>query len=161
VGDEPAWLDDHEQRAWRAYTKLRSQLDARLSRQLQRDAGISAADYSVLVHLSEAPDRRLRLFELGGALQWEKSRLSHHLTRMERRGLVERSECPSDARGMFVELTADGLIAIEAAAPEHVAAVRRHFVDVLTEEQLDQFAAVAEAVITRLADDLHNAPPCP
>jgi DNA-binding MarR family transcriptional regulator len=153
VGDEPRWLDEREQRAWRSYTHLRSQLDARLSRRLQQDAGLSDADYSVLVNLSEAPERRLRLFELGRALQWEKSRLSHHLTRMERRGLVARSECPSDARGTYVALTDDGLIAIEAAAPDHVATVRRHFIDVLSPAQLEALTAITEQLLEALETD--------
>jgi DNA-binding MarR family transcriptional regulator len=151
--EEPHWLDDREQQAWRRYTRLRSQLDARLSRQLQRDAGLSDADYSVLVHLSEAPERHLRLYELGGALQWEKSRLSHHLTRMERRGLVARTDCPDDARGTFVVLTDVGLKSIQTAAPDHVAAVRRHFVDVLSPDQLEQFIVIAETLMARLAED--------
>jgi DNA-binding MarR family transcriptional regulator len=99
-------------------------LTSRLNRQLQADSGLSLPEYEVLVQLSEAPGHRLRPFQLGRALEWEQSRLSHMLTRMQRRGLVGKAECPSDARGAFVVLTEQGLAAIEAAAAAHVATVR-------------------------------------
>ena len=88
--DEPRWLDEREQRAWRRFITMQAQLRARLARQMQRESGLSEADYEVLVQLSEAPCGRQRVFELGQATQWEKSRLSHHLTRMVQRGLVAR-----------------------------------------------------------------------
>jgi DNA-binding MarR family transcriptional regulator len=144
------WLDEREQRAWRGLIRMQAQLGAHLRRSLVRDSGLSDADYDVLVHLSEAPEDRLRIFELVRALQWEKSRLSHQLRRMEQRGLLERSECPTDGRGAFVSLTPEGRAAIEAAAPRHVAEVRRHFVDVLTPEQLDVLGDIAEAVLESL-----------
>ena len=99
---EPRWLDDAEQQAWRRFVTMQSRLQARLSQQLQRETGLSETDYEVLVNLSEAPDGALRAFELGEATQWEKSRLSHHLTRMVERGLVVRQACPTDNRGTFV-----------------------------------------------------------
>jgi len=144
------WLDEREQRAWRGLIRMQAQLGAHLRRSLVRDSGLSDADYDVLVHLSEAPEDRLRIFELVRALQWEKSRLSHQLRRMEQRGLLERSECPTDGRGAFVSLTPEGRAAIEAAAPRHVAEVRRHFVDVLTPEQLDVLGDIAETVLESL-----------
>ncbi|HEV8297656.1 MAG TPA: MarR family transcriptional regulator, partial [Acidimicrobiales bacterium] len=101
----PRWLDERENRAWRGLQQVRAQLGGRLGRQLQRDTGLSAADYEVLVNLSEAPKGRLRSYELSNALQWEKSRLSHHLTRMQRRGLVDREGCATDARGAFILIT--------------------------------------------------------
>jgi len=148
--DEVRWLDEREQRAWRGLMNLQAQLGAHLRRSLVRDSGLSDADYEVLVHLSEAPDDRLRIFELVRALQWEKSRLSHQLRRMEQRGLLERSECPTDGRGAFVSLTPEGRASIVAAAPRHVAEVRRHFVDVLTPDQLDAMAEISDAVLTSL-----------
>ncbi len=148
----PGWLDERQARAWRGYNRMRAQLGAKLERNLLRDAGLSGADYAVLVNLSEAPEGRLRAFELGEALQWEKSRLSHQVTRMERRGLVHRQECPSDARGSFVVLTDQGLAAIEAAAPQHVEDVRRYLVDVLDPAQLDALAQIAETVLAHLAE---------
>src|SRR5580704_19590095 len=98
------WLTEDEQRAWRGLLQMTSQLNARMNRQLQDDYGVSLADYDVLVALSEAPEGRLRVFEIAGALAWEQSRVSHQLARMQRRGLVAREECPTDARGAFVVL---------------------------------------------------------
>jgi DNA-binding MarR family transcriptional regulator len=144
------WLDQREQRAWRGFLAMHAQLTLELGRQLQRDTDLSAADYGVLVHLSEAPDHQLRAFELGDALQWEKSRLSHQLSRMVQRGLVERRTCPTDARGAHVAITPAGLDAIERAAPLHVAEIRRLFIDALTAEQLDQLAAISTAVLANL-----------
>ena len=149
------WLDDREEQAWRQYLRMGTRLSARLNRELQRSAGLSGADYEVLVNLSEAPGGRMRAFELGRALNWEKSRLSHQLTRMAGRGLVEREECSSDGRGAHVVLTSAGQDAIEAAAPRHVEDVRRFFLEPLTGDQLDALAAIAGAVVARLdeADD--------
>ena len=150
VRDEPRWLDEREARAWRSYTAMRMQLQARLARGLSRRSGLSDPDYDVLVHLSESPGGRLRPFQLCEALQWEKSRLSHQLTRMAKRGLVTREECTTDARGAFVVLTPAGRAAIEGAAPAHVEEVRRCFIDVLTSEQLDALADIAETVLANL-----------
>src|ERR1700742_3948258 len=116
-----AWLSDDEQRVWRTYLRMSSLLPAALNRQLQQDCGLTLPEYEVLVQLSEAPQGRLRPFQVCEALNWEQSRLSHQLTRMERRGLVARRECEADGRGAFVELTAAGGAAIGAAAPRHVA----------------------------------------
>ena len=113
--DEPRWLDEREARAWRGFISMQTQLLRRLARQMQHDDGLSEADFEVLVRLSEAPDGRQRVFELGQATQWEKSRLSHHLSRMVQRGLVVRETCPTDSRGAFVKLTAAGRGAIDEA----------------------------------------------
>src|SRR5215213_6503396 len=129
------WLDEHQQRAWRAFRTSHTKLEARLRADLVRTSGMSDADYAVLVHLSEAPDERLRASELAQELQWEKSRLSHQIGRVEKRGLVRREECPTDARGAFIVLTADGRTAITAAAPLHVDAVRRYLIDGLSPAQ--------------------------
>lgn len=144
------WLDDDQQRAWRAYLRMQAELAARLGRQLQADSGLSFADYGVLVQLAEAPDGRLRPFELQRDLQWEQSRLSHHLGRMQRRGLVDREECPQDARGAFVVLTAAGRAAIEAAAPAHVDTVRRLVFDQLDPDEV----RALERIATRVVDGL-------
>lgn len=149
--EEPRWLDAREDRAWRGYTRMQALLSARLHRNLLRETGLSLSDYEVLVHLSEAPQGQLRAFQLGNALQWEKSRLSHHLTRMEGRGLVRRQECSTDGRGAFVVLTPTGRAAIEAAAPVHVADVRDAFIDVLTPDQLDVLVDISDAVLRRLS----------
>ena len=125
-------------------------LGAQLGRGLSRDAGMSHADFEVLVNLSEAPGRRLRMNELGARLLWEKSRLSHHITRMQQRGLVEREGCMSDARGSFVVVTEAGLAAIEAAAPGHVRDVRRHFFDLLSDDDVKALAAISDKVVGHL-----------
>jgi DNA-binding MarR family transcriptional regulator len=146
----PRWLDPLEARAWRGYTQMHVQVQARLDRDLARHSGLSDADYGILVHLSEAPEGRLRPYQLCEALQWEKSRLSHQLTRMAKRGLVTREECPTDARGAFVVLMPEGRAAIEAAAPAHVEDVRRYLIDVLDRQQLEALADIAETVLARL-----------
>ncbi len=144
------WLDEREATAWRLLHQLGGPLNAVLNRQLVRDSGLSMADYEVLVVLSEAPDLRLRARELGRATGWEKSRLSHHITRMERRGLVSREGCATDGRGAWVLMTALGRDTIRTAAPGHVDAVRHYVIDALTPEQLEQLAAIGAAVQARL-----------
>ncbi|MFP4310409.1 MAG: MarR family winged helix-turn-helix transcriptional regulator [Nitriliruptoraceae bacterium] len=150
AGTEPRWLDEREARAWRGYTRMRIELEAALSRRLAQRSGLSHADYAVLVELSEADDGRLRAFQLGRALRWEKSRLSHHLKRMEARGHICREECAEDARGSEVVLTPAGRRAIETAAPAHVEDVRRLLIDRLSTEQLDTLAEIAGVVVTAL-----------
>ncbi len=144
------WLTADEQRAWRAFLHMHMRLTARLNRDLIEHSNISDADYAVLVNLSEAADGRMRAFELGTAMLWEKSRLSHQLTRMERRGLVRREECATDGRGAFVALTDRGRATIRAAAPDHVDAVRRFFVDLLTPAQLAALTKISTAVVAKL-----------
>jgi len=144
------WLGDHEQAAWRGLLQLTSRLNARLNRQLQDAHGLSLADYDVLVPLSESPDGRLRVFQISDALAWEQSRLSHHLARMQRRGLIERQGCPTDRRGAFVVLTEAGRAAITAAAPGHVAMVRQLLFDALTPEQVAMLSEVSGRVLGRL-----------
>ena len=144
------WLTPTEDRAWRAWLAMTERLRAQIARDLLVDSGLSDADYMVLVHLSEAEGRRVRMNDLAARLNWSKSRLSHQLARMQARGLVEREECPSDARGAFAVLGACGLAEIERAAPKHVASVRRHLIDVLDAEQLSQLSAIAEVVTGHL-----------
>ena len=144
------WLTEREQHAWRAYLDMNSRLTARLNRELQDEFGLSIADFSVLVQLSEHVDARMRVLELARALRWEKSRLSHQLSRMQQRGLVERSNCSEDRRGAFMLLTERGRSAIEQAAPRHVAAVRQYLFDALTDEQVHTLEAIAAAVVARL-----------
>jgi DNA-binding MarR family transcriptional regulator len=129
------WLTKEEQQIWRSYISVESLLPMNLNRQLQASSGLSISEYAVLVSLSEEPDGRMRPFELGKALNWEQSRLSHQIARMENREFVVREQCESDKRGAFIVLTAHGRSAIEAAAPGHVAAVRRLVFDRLTPEE--------------------------
>jgi DNA-binding MarR family transcriptional regulator len=154
---EPHWLDDDEQRAWRAYVVMQARLNAHLTRDLQANTDLSMADFGVLVALTDVCGGRVRAYELSEALQWEKSRLSHHLARMEKRGLITRGGCTEDGRGLFVEATPAGRRAIEAAAPHHVATVRRVVFDALTSEQVAALGAISEAVLERLQAE---AKPC-
>jgi len=143
------WLDDRQQRAWRGHLAMQARLHAQLNRRLQADSGLSLADFDVLVALSER-DGPLRVQELADQLQWEKSRLSHQLSRMERRGLLERQDCPDDARGALVVLGAAGRRAIEAAAPAHVEAVQALVFDGLDDAQVQTWAEIADAVLARV-----------
>ena len=155
----PRWLTEDEQRAWRALLQMSGRLDAHLNRQLQDSSGLSKADYDVLVPLSEAPEGRLRVFELAAALSWEQSRLSHHLGRMQKRGLVRREDCASDRRGAVVVLTTAGRAAIERAAPSHAETVRSVVFDGVTAGQVAAVTAVAEQVLRRLDEEQrHDAP---
>jgi DNA-binding MarR family transcriptional regulator len=150
--DEAGWLNEGEQRAWRALQFMQMRLDGALARQLAEDSGLSYPDYLVLVALTDRRDGTMRLYELAGVLGWEKSRLSHHVARMAARGVVKKERCGTDRRGAFVVVTKRGRAEIEAAAPGHVAAVRRLFVDQLTPSQLDAIADAAEAVLAAFGE---------
>lgn len=146
------WLDEREARAWRNLQFMQMRLEGELARQLAADSGLSYPDYLVLVALTDRPDGRMRAFELAEVLGWEKSRLSHHVARMAGRGLVTKEKCESDRRGAFVVVTKRGRAEIEAAAPGHLAAVRRLFIDHLTPDQLEAVAEVAETVLAAIDD---------
>ncbi|RVX45005.1 DNA-binding MarR family transcriptional regulator [Nonomuraea polychroma] len=150
---EPRWLDDAEFRAWIGYRRMRLLLDAEVGRDLLADSGLSMPDYDVLSALTSSEGHRRRLTELADRMLWSKSRLSRHISRMEQRGLVAREECENDARGAVVVLTQDGLRTIQKAAPLHVESVRRHFIDMLSAEQLDALGTIAESVLARLVPD--------
>jgi DNA-binding MarR family transcriptional regulator len=147
---EPRWLSPAQARAWLGYRRMRALLDLQLTRDLARDSGLSEADYDVLSNVSEAAGHSLRLGDLAAHMLWSKSRLSHHVTRMEQRGLVAREDCPSDGRGAVLTLTEAGWQAIRDAAPEHVESVRKHFLDLLTAEQVETLAGISEAVLGHL-----------
>lgn len=153
----PRWLDAREQEAWRGFLEMHARLFAQLNRELQDTSGISNADFAVLVQLSEHAAGRMRVLELARALRWEKSRLSHQLTRMQQRGLIARSNCSDDRRGAYVVLTTHGRDTVEEAAPAHVEAVRGYMFDQLTAEQVDTLATMSHAVIERLATDVGAA----
>ena len=145
------WLTDEEQQAWRGLLRMTAQLNARANRLLVQEYGISLADYEVLVALSEAPEGQLRVFEVADALAWEQSRVSHQLARMQRRGLITREECETDARGAFAVLTTAGRAAIERAAPAHVEQVRQLVFDELSHEQVSALTEITTRVLDRLA----------
>jgi DNA-binding MarR family transcriptional regulator len=140
------WLSDREQCLWRNWLTAGHSIDAGLARQMQQDNAISMADYMVLVNLSEAPDHRMRVAALADRLQWDRSRLSHQITRMRNRGLLDRETCSSDGRGAFIVLTEDGFAVIRDAAPGHVAAVRAMLFDILSDEQQEQLADILHTV---------------
>ena len=144
------WLSAEQERAWRTFLRLQARLTVELNRQLQHDSGLSLADYDVLVQLTDTREGRLRPYELQRLLHWEQSRVSHQLSRMQRRGLVERVECADDGRGAWIELTRRGRAAIETAAPGHVGTVRRLVVDNLTPDQLSTLQRLSERVLSKL-----------
>ena len=146
------WLTEEEQRAWRGLLRMTAQLNARANRLLLQEYGISLADYEVLVALSEAPEGQLRVFEVADALAWEQSRVSHQLARMQRRGLITREGCATDARGAFAVLTTAGRAAIEQAAPAHVEQVRQLVFDELSHEQVGALTEITTRVLDRLAE---------
>ena len=148
--DDVRWLDEDQQRAWRSFLDVHAGLRARLNRELQATSGLSLSDYDVLVHLTDVPDGRLRAFELGQGLQWEKSRVSKQVARMAKRDLVTREDCPEDRRGAYVALTAKGQQAIEEAAPAHVELVRQLVFDQLSVAQVKTLARIAATVLREL-----------
>ena len=141
------WLSSEQQRTWRAFLGALSHLQSGLDAQLQADSGMPHAYYELLVHLSEAPDRTLRMSALADAASVSRSRLSHAVAQLEARGWVRRQPCPEDRRGQLAVLTDEGFAALEAAAPGHVDAVRRLLVDRLTPAQFRQLREICEAVV--------------
>jgi DNA-binding MarR family transcriptional regulator len=131
----PRWLGEDEQLAWRTHLEVSKLLTYQLERDLQ-PFGLTFNDYEILVNLSEAADRRMRMSDLARATLQSKSRLSHQITRMESVGLVRRTTCDSDRRGLFAVLTDEGWEVMAKVAPHHVAAVREHFIDLLTRDDL-------------------------
>jgi DNA-binding MarR family transcriptional regulator len=147
---EPRWLNEQEARVWRGYVHLKRDLSDLLERQMLRDDGLSAAEFSLLVPLSESEGGIMRARDLGLAVGWERSRLSHQVSRMEKRGLLVRENCDEDARGSMVRLTEAGREAIVAAAPAHVEAVRRYFFDALNEDDLEVLSGIFERILSGL-----------
>lgn len=140
------WLSTEQQRVWRNYMAATRMVESEIERQLQRDSGMPTTYYEIMVSLSEAPERTLRMSELADRSRFSRSRLSHAVARMERAGWVERRDCPSDKRGAFAVLTEKGFDTLVAAAPGHVEQVRSVLFDVLTEEQVDQLGEICATV---------------
>ncbi|MGB3187378.1 MAG: MarR family transcriptional regulator [Ornithinimicrobium sp.] len=149
--NESPWLTDEEQRVWRQWIAANSEMTAALGRGLAHDCGLSLPDFQVLVRLSETPQSRVRIVELADDMQWERSRLSHHLTRMEKRELIVRRDCPEDRRGAFAELTAHGRSQLEEAAPGHARLVRSLLFDDLSEQDLQVLGRVTQSLLHRLS----------
>ncbi|MEU8224026.1 MarR family winged helix-turn-helix transcriptional regulator [Kribbella sp. NPDC048915] len=142
------WLDGDEQKVWRSYLLMRKTLETHLERHLQREFGLSKSDFEILVNLSESESGRMRAFELSRSTQWEKSRLSHHLTRMEKRGLIRKEAC--DARYPEIVITDEGLRAIRDSAPAQAARVREFFVDVFGPERFAVLGEAADEVVAAI-----------
>ena len=148
--DTVRWLSGDEQRAWRGWISAHILLTEALDRDMKRDHGMAMADYEILVRLSEAPDRSLRMSELAEATLSSRSRLSHQVARMEDDGWVTRRECATDRRGTLAVMTDAGWKKLVAAAPSHVTSVRRHLVDVLTAQEFADTGAACQKVADRL-----------
>jgi DNA-binding MarR family transcriptional regulator len=158
MNSDVRWLTATEEGVWRRWLTLNARLSAALHRELQDDAGLSMPDFEVLVHLTDSPEGRLRVTDLARLLQWERSRVSHHVTRMEGRRLVQRVDCAEDGRGAFIVITPQGRAAIEQAAPGHVNTVRRLVFDALSPEEVDAFATIIDKALAQL-DDLPEGRP--
>jgi DNA-binding MarR family transcriptional regulator len=155
--DRPRWLDADEQRVWRTFLTSTQLLLEQLDRQLLRDSGMPHAYYGILVALSEAPGRSLRMSELAEVTCSSRSRLSHAVGRLEEKGWACRTECPTDRRGQLATLTDAGLDALAAAAAGHVEEVRRQLFDQLTAEQVSRLGEISEILFERLATEFPAA----
>ena len=138
----PRWLTAQQQQVWRAYLLGSALLQERIDADL-RPFGIDRAEYEILVMLSETEGRRMRMAELADSVHQSRSRLTHTVSRMEKADLVRRTNCPTDRRGVWAELTDQGFELIKEAAPHHVETVRKYFVEVMSEED---YAAVGRAL---------------
>ena len=153
------WLSDEEQQVWRAFLGANKLVFEQLDRELQRDAGIPHAYYEILVRLSVAPERALRMSALADRSQSSRSRLSHAVSRLEENGWVVRRSCADDKRGQVAHLTDEGFAALAAAAPGHVESVRKHVFDPLTAEQQAQLRTISTALLDALLAD-PDGPAC-
>jgi DNA-binding MarR family transcriptional regulator len=154
------WLDEEEQQTWRAFLGATRLVFEQLDRELQRDSGIPHGYYEILVRLSEAPDRVLRMSALADRSQSSRSRLSHAVARLEENGWVRRTTCADDKRGQLAHLTDEGFAALAAAAPGHVEGVRKHVFDPLTPEQVRQLREISTAMVEAVQRE-PDAVPCP
>ncbi|MER7441860.1 MarR family winged helix-turn-helix transcriptional regulator [Micromonospora avicenniae] len=139
-----------ELRIWRDFIETTDVLRSRIASRLQSESALSPGDYAVLLALTEAPEQQMRSSELAAHIGWERSRLSHHLGRMERRGLIRRQECATDPRGAEVHLTAAGAEAFRGSTVPHLRAIRELFVDALTPDQLVAAGEIAAALRAHL-----------
>lgn len=157
----PRWLSADEQHTWRESIEAWQWLIAAVDAQLQRDSGMPLAYYEILVRLSEAPDRSLRMTQLAEASSSSKSRVSHAVARLEERGWVRRVDCPTDRRGQIAMLTDQGFAALSGAAPGHVEQVRQVLFDALSAEQLGQLDSISSAILAKAASSPTDADGCP
>jgi DNA-binding MarR family transcriptional regulator len=151
------WLNPTEERAWRGFRRMVTVLEGQLARELTDESGLSMADYTVLSNLAEAEGQRWRITALAAHMQWSQSRLSHQIRRMETRGLVRREDVTEDGRGTVVVLTRQGLRAIAAAAEGHFRSVRRHMIDLLSDEQLRTLGDISDIVVNQKSLDAESS----
>ena len=151
--EEVPWLSESEHRMWRGYLDSTRLLLRALDRQLEADADISSADFEVLVLLSEAPQRRLRMSELADAAVTTRSGVTRAANRLAKLGWLRRAACPDDKRGWFAELTEPGLEKVRSAAPGHVATVRRNLFDLLSPRDVELFAHAYAQIRAHLLED--------
>jgi DNA-binding MarR family transcriptional regulator len=149
-GQAPRWLNDRERETWLAFIFATRLFWEEVERDLQRDAHLPFGYYEILVILSNAPDRTLRMSELAEATQSSRSRLSHAIARLESEGRVLRADCPTDRRGALAVLTDEGFAALEGAAPSHVDSVRQHLFDLLTRQQQGQLREICDQLLAHL-----------
>jgi DNA-binding MarR family transcriptional regulator len=147
---EVSSVSSDEWAVWNTFYRMRRQLDLALERQLRHDAKISRPDYEILLALFESPDKQMRARELGALVGWEKSRLSHQVTRMEARGLLERKDCDADARGTWIGITTAGSRATLGAMRDHASSIRRFFFDVLSDDEKSVLRDISARVLTAL-----------
>lgn len=150
MSDNVPWLSAEEERSWRTFIRLHQKLSKHLAADLQAHSGLSGADFQILVALTDVTDGRVRFQDLAEAIDWERSRLSHQVARMIKRGLVAREECAEDGRGAFVVITAQGREVIEAAAPKHVVTVRRLVIDALGPDDLAEFGRLSGRILEQM-----------
>jgi DNA-binding MarR family transcriptional regulator len=143
-------MTQSELAVWRMFLDTTAELRRLLGSELE-DVNLSPGDYQVLLALVEAPRRSLRSAELAAAIDWQRSRLSHHLARMERRGLIERRDCATDGRGAEVMLSAEGSRAFQRATAPHLRSIKRHFADALSPDQFRVLADILGTLRTHLA----------
>ena len=144
--DEPRWLTERQQEIWRSWLLGVARIQDYLNDQLH-DEGLDLAEYEVLVSLSEAPNRMLRMSELAKRVHQSRSRLTHTAARLEQRGYLKRHACPEDKRGVLAQLTDEGFALLEQAAPGHVAAVRNIFVDAVNPRDFEAIGRAMQAVM--------------
>lgn len=154
------WLTAEQQQAWRTFLTACQTLFAAIDAQLLHDSQIPHGYYEILVRLSEAPGRALRMTQLAEASTSSKSRLSHAVARLEERGWVRRTDCATDRRGQIAQLTDEGFAALAAAAPGHVEQVRHSLIDQLTPEQIEQLREISAAIIDAAGDIRHASDTC-
>ncbi|NUS73119.1 MAG: winged helix-turn-helix transcriptional regulator [Corynebacteriales bacterium] len=159
--ENPRWLNDTEEHSWRAYIEGTLSFLEKLDRELRAEHGISNNEYEVLVRLSEAPERTLRMAELAASTSQSRSRLSHTISRMEKNGIVIRKSCGEDGRGVFATLTEAGWALIVRASKTHLRGVRQYFVDVIQPEDLKTIGEAFSKIRQGLGGDAHSFNRCP